>query len=46
MLGKGKDNLADVRFVLATKSLFSDAQAFTSFSKCSGYQAVEPFLVA
>ena len=35
-----------MRFVLATKSLFSDAQAFTSFSKCSGYQAVEPFLVA
>ncbi len=35
-----------MRFVLATKRLFSDAQAFTSFGKCSGYQAVEPFLVA
>ena len=46
MLGKGKAHLVDVRFVLATKRLFSDAQAFTSFSKCSGYQAVEPLLVA
>ncbi len=41
----GIDNLIDVWFVLATKRLFSDSQAFASFSKSSGYQAVEPFLV-